>query len=160
MSSPAPSPKPLAAPAPPTVAARSLRVLVTSVASDSHTWNLVFLQLVLEELGHRVRNLGACVPDDLLVQECLHERPDLVVVSTVNGHGFFDGARLIARIRETPELVGLPVVIGGMLGITGPGGRQRLAELREAGFDGVFEDGGGMTAFRSFTKELTAGGSR
>lgn len=160
MSSPAKSPNPLAAPSPPTAATRSLRVVVTSVASDSHTWNLVFLQLVLEELGHLVRNLGACVPDDLLIEECLRERPDLVVVSTVNGHGFFDGARLIARIRETAGLAGLPVVIGGMLGITGPGGLQRLADLREAGFDGVFEDGGGLTAFRSFTKELTTGGSR
>ena len=138
MSSPAASPNPLTEPAPPTAATGSLRVVVTSVASDSHTWNLVFLQLVLEELGHRVRNLGACVPDDLLIDECLRERPDLVVVSTVNGHGFFDGARLIARIRETAGLAGLPVVIGGMLGITGPGGLPRLADLREAGFDGVF----------------------
>lgn len=31
-----------------------LDVVVSTMASDSHTWNLVFLQLVLEELGHRV----------------------------------------------------------------------------------------------------------
>jgi methylaspartate mutase sigma subunit len=133
-----------------------LSVVVTSVASDSHTWNLVFLQLTLEELGHRVVNLGACVPDDLLVTECLRLRPDLVVVSSVNGHGFFDGTRLIRRIRERPELAATPVVIGGKLGIAGPGGRDTREQLRTAGYDAVFEEGAGATALQSFIGQLTA----
>src|SRR5262249_3646935 len=92
--------------------AGGLSVMVTSVSSDSHTWNLVFLQLALEELGHRVVNLGACVPDELVLAGCLRVRPDLVVVSSVNGHGFRDGTRLIGRIRGCPELAATPVVIG------------------------------------------------
>jgi methylaspartate mutase sigma subunit len=140
--------------------ARSLSVVVSSVASDSHTWNLVYLQLAIQELGHRVHNLGACVPDGLLVAECLRIRPELVVISTVNGHGAHDGARLIAAIRARPELADTPVVIGGMLGISGPGGRRRLAWLREAGFDGVFEADAGMTAFQTFTRALSAGSGR
>jgi N-dimethylarginine dimethylaminohydrolase/methylmalonyl-CoA mutase cobalamin-binding subunit len=140
----------------PRPASRALSVVVTSVASDSHTWNLVFLQLVLEELGHRVVNLGACVPDELLVSECLRVRPDLVVVSSVNGNGFRDGTRLIGRIRGCQELAATPVVIGGKLGIAGPGGRQSRDQLLAAGFDAVFEDGAGMTAFRSFAGQVTA----
>src|SRR5436853_235982 len=31
-------------------------VVVSGTASDSHTWNLVYLQLLLEELGRRVHN--------------------------------------------------------------------------------------------------------
>jgi hypothetical protein len=38
-------------------------IVVTSVSSDSHTWNLVSLQLLFEELGPRMSNLGACPPD-------------------------------------------------------------------------------------------------
>lgn len=133
-----------------------LSVVVTSVASDSHTWNLVFLQLTLEELGHRVTNLGACVPDDLLVTECLRLRPDLVVVSSVNGHGALDGARLIRRIRAVPELASLPVVIGGKLGITGPGGADSREQLRAAGFDAVFYEGAGVSALKAFIERLTA----
>jgi methylaspartate mutase sigma subunit len=129
--------------------------VVTSVASDAHTWNLVFLQLALEELGHRVLNLGACVPDNLLIEECLRGRPDLVVVSSVNGHGFQDGIRLIRRIRAQPELAATPVVIGGKLGITGPAGRQCRDQLRAAGFDAVFDDGAGMAELRSLTGRLT-----
>lgn len=131
-----------------------LSVVVSSVASDSHTWNLVFLQLALEELGHRVVNLGACVPDDLLVGECLRRLPDLVVVSTVNGHGLRDGTRLIGRLRACPELATTPVVIGGKLGIAGD--RPARDQLRAAGYDAVFEDGAGMEALRSFTERLTA----
>ncbi|MPZ26577.1 MAG: methylaspartate mutase [Micromonosporaceae bacterium] len=132
-----------------------LTVVVTSVASDAHTWNLVFLQLTLEELGHRVRNLGACVPDDLLVAECLRIRPDLVVVSSVNGHGFRDGTRLIGRIRACPELAATPVVIGGKLGIAGPGGDRSRDQLLAAGFDAVFEADAGIDALRSMTEQLT-----
>jgi methylaspartate mutase sigma subunit len=136
---------------------RSLSVVVSSVSSDSHTWNLVYLQLAIEELGHRVRNLGACVPDELLVEECLTGRPDLVVLSSVNGHGFIDGMRLIARLRACPELLGTPVVIGGMLGISGPDGRRSQTQLLAAGYTAVFDDGPRMPAFRSFVEALAVG---
>jgi methylaspartate mutase sigma subunit len=131
-----------------------LTVVLTSVASDSHTWNLVYLQLALEELGHRVLNLGACTPHELVIAECLRVRPHLVVVSSVNGHGFHDGSRLIARLRARPELAATPVVIGGKLGIAGPGGEASRERLRAAGFDAVFEDEQGMAHFRSFVEGL------
>jgi arginine dihydrolase len=134
--------------------AGGLSVMVTSVASDAHNWNLVYLQLVLGELGHKVLNLGPCVPEELLVSECLRVMPDLIVVSSVNGHGFIDGRQLISRIRACPELAATPVVIGGKLGIGGAAGRESHDQLLAAGFDAVFEDGTGMAAFRSFTERL------
>ncbi|MBP2326484.1 methylaspartate mutase sigma subunit [Kibdelosporangium banguiense] len=124
------------------------------MSSDSHTWNLVYLQLAIEELGHRVINLGACVPDELLVDECLRVRPGLVVVSSVNGHGFIDGMRLIAQLRARPELAETPVAIGGMLGIAGPDGQRSQNLLRAAGYTAVFDDGARMPAFRSFVEQL------
>ncbi len=133
-----------------------LSVVLSSVASDSHTWNLVYLQLALEELGHRVLNRGACVPDELLIDECLRTRPDLVVISSVNGHGFIDGSRLIARIRAVPQLAATPVAIGGMLGINGPDGQQSKNLLLAAGYTAVFDSGARMPAFRSFLAQLTA----
>ncbi|WP_395575250.1 cobalamin B12-binding domain-containing protein [Streptomyces sp. BK79] len=118
-------------------------VIVTTVASDSHTWNLVFLQLLLEERGYRVVNLGPCVPDALLLSECLRHEPTLVVVSSVNGHGHVDGLRLARTLRAHPALATVPVVIGGKLGVSACAaerGRQAAA-LLEAGFDAVFDDG-------------------
>lgn len=137
--------------------APGLSVVVSSVASDSHTWNLVYLQLVLEELEHTVTNLGACVPDELLVEECLRLAPDLVVISSVNGHGYIDGARLIVAFRARPELADTPVVIGGMLGIAGPDGRGGHDLLINAGFNEVFDDGARLPAFRAYLEKLPVG---
>ncbi|MFD1147722.1 cobalamin B12-binding domain-containing protein [Saccharothrix hoggarensis] len=123
---------------------------MSSVSSDSHTWNLVFLQLLLEESGHEVVNVGACVPDDLLISECVAHRPDAVVISTVNGHGHVDGKRLIGRLRDVPELRGLPVVIGGKFGVAGAADRGYAAELAAAGFDAVFQDSSDVRGFLGF----------
>ncbi|KJY31556.1 hypothetical protein VR44_17860 [Streptomyces katrae] len=124
------------------------RVLVSSTSSDSHTWNLVFLQLLLEEMGNDVVNIGSCVPDDLLIAECRRHRPDMVVISSVNGHGALDGERLITALRAEPDLSRLPVVIGGKLGTRGSSvfGQR----LMDAGFDAVFEDSAGIEPFRSY----------
>ena len=122
-------------------------VLLSSVSSDSHTWNLVFLQLLLEETGHDVVNVGACVPDELLLSECVAHRPDAVVISTVNGHGHVDGRRLIARLRADERLSGLPVVIGGKLGVGGGRDAGLASELVAAGFDTVFADGADVRRF-------------
>jgi len=122
-------------------------VLLSSVSSDSHTWNLVFLQLLLEETGHDVVNLGACVPDELLLAECAAQRPDAVVISTVNGHGHVDGRRLIARLRADERLAGLPVVIGGKLGVGGGRDSGLASELAAAGFDAVFAEGSDVRGF-------------
>ncbi|MEO3790803.1 cobalamin-dependent protein [Nonomuraea sp. B10E15] len=125
---------------------RTRKFLVSSVPSDSHMWNLVALQILLEEMGHEVVNLGACVPTDLLLRQCHAERPDCVVISSVNGHGHIDGARLITALRADPGLAGLNVVIGGKLGVEGEANSQFEQELLELGFDAVFHVGAGDSA--------------
>ncbi|MGP4013068.1 cobalamin B12-binding domain-containing protein [Streptomyces sp. 4N124] len=130
-------------------------VIVSSVASDSHTWNLVFLQLLIEECGYEVINLGPCVPDELLVAECRERRPEMIVISSVNGHGYQDGMRVIDKLRNCDPLVATPVVIGGKLGTDGGEGQDRSGELMAAGFDAVFEDGTDpIAAFHSFLTAL------
>lgn len=115
-----------------------LSVLLSTTSSDSHTWNMVFLQLLLEEAGHRVINLGPCVPDALLVKSAQLHRPDAIVITTVNGHGRTDGARVIRALREQPATRGIPVMIGGQLGIDGPSSDEQVRGLLDAGFDAVF----------------------
>jgi methylaspartate mutase sigma subunit len=123
-------------------------VVVSTMASDSHTWNLVYLHLLIEELGYEVVNLGPCVPDELLVERCREIAPALVVLSSVNGHGHQDGLRVVHRLRACPELAATPMVIGGKLAITDEHSAQRVGELMDAGFDAVFDDAD--NAFESF----------
>lgn len=133
---------------------RPHRVLLSSVSSDAHTWNLVYLQLLIEEFGHEVVNLGACVPDALLLAEAERTAPDLVVLSSVNGHGHGDGKRLITALRARPALAGIPVVIGGKLSVDGPLSPAATAGLLAAGFDAVFGDEADPTAFRRYLDQL------
>ena len=130
-----------------------LRVLVAGGASDSHTWNLVFLQLLLEEGGHQVVNLGPCVPERLLTEQCRALDPDLLVIGSVNGHGYHDGERAALALRADPDLAGLPAVIGGKLGVSGEQDETRRARLLDAGFDAVFDDGD-LDAFLHFVDGL------
>jgi methylaspartate mutase sigma subunit len=111
---------------------------LSTTSSDSHTWNLMFLQLLLEERGHEVVNLGPCVPDDLLVETARSCRPSAIVISTVNGHGRIDGARVAQAVRQDPETAQLPMMIGGKLGIEGTSSDDEVSRLLEAGFDAVF----------------------
>jgi len=127
-------------------------IVVTSTSSDAHTWNLVYLQLLLEESGHRVTNLGACVPDALLVRAARERRPDLIVISSVNGHGRQDGLRVIEALRACPELAGTPVVIGGKLDVAGGAEGGDAVDLIAAGFNGVFRDD--IAEFRQYVALL------
>lgn len=128
-------------------------VLVTGTSSDAHTWNLVYLQLLLEEWGHDVTNLGPCAPDDLVLSAALEHRPALLVVSSVNGHGHQDGLRLVRGLRSHPELAATTMVIGGKLGTDGLRNVGQVRRLLEAGYDRVFDDGD-VAAFRELVSRL------
>lgn len=133
----------------------ALTILVTGTASDSHTWNLVYLQLLLQEQGHHVVPLGPCVGDELLVVECLACVPDLVVISSVNGHGYRDGLSAVKRLRREHRLADVPVVIGGKLGIEGQPDADAASRLLRAGCTAVFDGGeGDANAFRIFVEQL------
>jgi methylaspartate mutase sigma subunit len=140
--------------------AAGLDVVLSSTASDAHTWNLVLLQLMLTEMGHLVTNLGSCVPVGLFVRECRRRRPGLVVISTVNGHGFADGLQLITRLRRSAALTSTPVVIGGKLGIRGTDRGEISQSLLDAGFDAVFADDTPPELFQSFVAALPAEAGR
>ncbi|MEU1107017.1 cobalamin-dependent protein [Streptomyces tibetensis] len=138
-----------------------LRVCVTGLSSDAHTWNLVYVQLLIEDLGHRVHNLGPCVPDSEIIETCRTRRPDLLVISTVNGHGFHTGRPLIEALREDRTLRDLPVVIGGKLGISDEGVQDRTRTLLAAGYTAVFEEGAaGLSSFVSLIEALPVGRQR
>ncbi len=115
------------------------RVLLATVPCDAHMWNLVFLQLLMEEHGHEVHNLGHCTPVELVVQRAVALRPDAIVVSTVNGHGQLDARRLAKALRERPELAGTRLILGGKLGVQGQLAAATADHLVQLGFDVVIE---------------------
>ncbi|MFE7271050.1 cobalamin B12-binding domain-containing protein [Streptomyces sp. NPDC057623] len=135
------------------------KILLSGVSSDAHMWNLIYLQLFIEESGHHVRNLGPCAPDELILEHCVTWRPDALVISTVNGHGHLDGVRLIRTLREAGgPLATLPAVIGGKLGIHGIGNARFHQKLLDAGFDAVFGAEAGIMEFQRYLTMLGRNG--
>jgi methylaspartate mutase sigma subunit len=128
--------------------------VLSTIASDAHTWNLLYLQLLLEEHRFQVRNLGPCVPVDDVVRTCLVDRPRLLVLSTVNGHGLIEAPEYIRAIRKHAQLRGLAVVIGGKLRIDGAPTDADLLRLRRSGFDGVFTTADAVPQFRRFLQDV------
>jgi methylaspartate mutase sigma subunit len=127
--------------------------VLTTIPSDSHSWNLVFLQMFLEEQGFQVVNLGICAPLDLLVEAVDEHTPDLVVVSTVNGHGYIQGIEIAQKIAPLARHDRFKLVIGGKLGTDTSDLPQQAAKLVEAGFDDVFY---GPQALSQFADLLAA----
>ncbi|MEV5212485.1 cobalamin-dependent protein [Micromonospora sp. NPDC053740] len=126
--------------------------------SDAHTWNLVYLELLLSERGHDVVNLGPCVPVPLLVREAVATQPDLVVLATVNGHGRYDGMAAVRALRAQPTLTDVPVVIGGKLGVSGLGHAALSSPLLAAGFTAVFDGDEKIDVFHAFLDTIRVRG--
>ncbi|WP_262495976.1 cobalamin B12-binding domain-containing protein [Nonomuraea sp. SYSU D8015] len=124
--------------------------MVCTIASDAHTWNLMFLQLLLEDHGFAVHNLGSCVPVVEVVDCCLRERPHLLVLSTVNGHGLIEAPGFIQAVRNRTELRSLPVVVGGKLNVDGAVPDDDVRNLLRLGFDAVFASAAAAEEFPRF----------
>ena len=113
------------------------KVVLGTISSDAHTWNLLYLQLLFEEQGCAVTNLGSCTPAEELIAEAAELRPDLIVISTVNGLGVQEGPELARAVRADPALREIPLVIGGKLDTLGSSGDEDFPALLAAGFDAV-----------------------
>lgn len=127
--------------------------LLTTIESDSHTWNLVYMQSLLEENHIETINLGPCVPAAASIEAILAHRPDAVVISTVNGHGFVQGRALFDEARRRLGGGLPPMVIGGKLSTSDAERANIKRELLTLGFSGVFV---GEPAVAEFRQWLTA----
>ncbi|MFG2860300.1 cobalamin B12-binding domain-containing protein [Streptomyces sioyaensis] len=129
--------------------------VVTTISSDAHTWNLVYLQIVLEERGWRVINLGSCTPVELVVESLTESDVDLLVVSTVNGHGLLEVPALLDAVLHVPARSRPPVVLGGKLSTHGEINDEEVQRLREMGFAEVFAKETAVDAFCSYLSSLS-----
>lgn len=129
--------------------------VVTTISSDAHTWNLVYLQLILEECGWQVINLGPCTPVELVVESLTGSNVDLLVVSTVNGHGLLEVPSLLDAVLRVPERVRPPVVLGGKLNTHGEINDDEVRRLRDMGFAEVFVRETAVDAFRSYLSDFS-----
>lgn len=126
------------------------KILITSISSDSHTWNLVYMQLLCEELGCDVVNIGNCIPHDYLIQKLHYCKPDILLISSVNGHGYIEGIEIIRKIKNYRMLRQIISVIGGKLDTQRCINSAHIQKLYDEGFNGVFVEENSIDRFISF----------
>lgn len=129
------------------------RCLLTTVQSDSHMWNLMYMQLWLEEHGFDTLNLGCCVSTEETILSIEQFRPELVVISSLNGHGYSQGKGLIGAIKQYFDQSPI-VVIGGKLSTHISDNELITTELTSDGYDGVFVGANAIEEFECFVKAL------
>ncbi len=129
------------------------KALLTTIPSDSHVWNLIFMELLLKEQGYEVINLGICVSYNLTVTSYNHYKPDIVVVSTVNGHGFIEGITLIKSIKQN-GLFKCPVYIGGKLSTNKKASLLHISELEENGYTKAYTNSD-LSEFKSEIQKIS-----
>ena len=112
------------------------QVLLTGVRSDAHTWNLSYLELLLEELGFDVINLGPNVPVESVALNVRLRKIELIVVSSVNGHGAIEGQEIAEYLGSL--LGDVPLVIGGLLTTDPNKVEAASAQLINSGYNAVF----------------------
>ncbi len=132
----------------------SKKILISSISSDSHTWNLVYMQLLIEELGHKAINIGNCITIDYLVKQAHYHRPDILVISTVNGHGHIEGVEIMNELKKHDVLRNLKTVIGGKLGTLGNNNESYVQKLLDVGFQRVFFGDKSVDDFISYVNEV------
>lgn len=134
------------------------KVLLAGPPADAHTWNLIYLELLLQENGFCVTNLGPNVAHALLFETLTQKPHDLVVMSCLNGSVKQEGLALMEE-RSSRTRGGEIFVIGGALQEQEDiNGTQRA--LMQAGFLDAFlneSDPSRFVRFLSYFKEGRCG---
>src|SRR5260370_32047988 len=133
-----------------------MTAIIATVRSDAHTWNLVYLQLLLQQNDFTTHIVGPCSEPRAVVRACRQKTPTVLVMSTVNGHGYIDAPAFMRTLSlHIPDRT-FPVVVGGMLGINEADERRKKQTLLACGFDAVFTGATSIAEFLEFIGRLTS----
>lgn len=129
--------------------------LVSTIGTDSHTFNILYIELFLKEFGFNVVNLGPCVPAMMTIQAARDIQPEAIVLSSINGHGLIEGKDFILQARKVLGGKLPPVVIGGQLSTNDMDTSNIRQILKEAGFHEVFCGGDSIRNFSKWLEDYT-----
>jgi len=124
-----------------------MKAILATIRSDSHTWNLIFMQLWLEERGFEVINLGSCTEEDAIVKASIIHCPKLIIISTVNGHGMSEAPNIIKALRQKRSIDSIRLIIGGQLTTNEATARLACNRLLKVGYDLAITGSGALRVF-------------
>lgn len=132
----APSSEPVAA----------IKVLLGKVSMDGHDRGVRVLARLLRDAGMEVVYLGKFLPHEAVIEAAIQENAQVVGLSFLSGE-HAPHTRRFARALRSRGLTDVLFLVGGVIP------RQDIAELLEAGADGVFVAGTPVEAVVGFIRE-------
>lgn len=113
--------------------------VVCAVEEEMHELAVLCLQLLLEEKGWRVVNLGAHTPFYAMTDAIEKHKPQLICISSTANMALSRNAREYDQFRAAAMKRGVPVVLGGE-GFRDTAIRQRFpAQLHAGSFNDLLE---------------------
>ena len=107
------------------------KTIVTGViGADVHAVGNKIIAYALEKEGYNIVNLGVMVSQEEYIAAALETNADVILVSSLYGHGEIDCQGLREKCDEA-GLIGIPLLAGGNLVV----GKQDFAEVEKRFLD-------------------------
>ncbi|MBI2525847.1 MAG: cobalamin B12-binding domain-containing protein [Candidatus Rokubacteria bacterium] len=124
----------------------AIKVLLGKVSMDGHDRGVRVLARLLRDAGMEVVYLGKFLPHEAVIEAAIQENAQVVGLSFLSGE-HASHTRRFARALRSRGLTEVLFLVGGVIP------RQDIAELLEAGADGVFVAGTPVEEVVGFIRE-------
>lgn len=115
-------------------------IVMGVIGADAHAVGNKIIAFALQEAGYKVVNLGVMVSQEEYIAAAIETKADLILVSSLYGHGEIDCSGLREKCEEA-GLHGIPLFAGGNLVV----GKQNFEDVekrfKEMGFNSVYPPG-------------------
>ena len=112
-------------------------VIIGVIGADAHAVGNKIIDLTLQNSGFKVVNLGVMVSQEEFIEAAIETKADAILVSSLYGHGEIDCMGMRQKCDEA-GLKGIPLFVGGNLGV----GKQNFDDVKvrfeQMGFDFVY----------------------
>ena len=116
------------------------KIVLGVIGADVHAVGNKILDYAFTSAGFEVINLGVMVSQEEFIAASNEAAADVIVVSSLYGHGELD-CRALRQKSDESGLSGIPMIVGGNLVV----GKQQFNEVEkrflDMGFDRVFPPG-------------------
>lgn len=115
-------------------------IVLGVIGSDCHAVGNKILDHVITEAGYNVINIGVLSPQEDFINAAVETNADLIIVSSLYGHGEIDCRGLREKCDEA-GLQGIKLYVGGNIVVGKQNWEDVYNRFKAMGFDRVYPPG-------------------
>jgi len=129
-------------------------IVLGVIGSDCHAVGNKILDHALTEAGYKVINIGVLSPQEDFINAAIETNADLILVSSLYGHGEIDCRGLREKCDEA-GLKGIKLYVGGNIVVGKQNWEDVYNRFKAMGFDRVYPPGTSTeTAIKDLREDL------